>query len=356
MEAQDLKLESLLLDPNNYRLQDNDTFQSTAEDRLHLEKVQNSTLQRLQSEGIKVLRDSIVANGFLPIERIVVVPYENDQGKYLVIEGNRRVAALQQIKREHEAGIEMPGHVIEVFEKVPCIVVKNDGQVNYFKETLMGIRHVGGIQEWGGYQRAKLIADLKDVHGVELSDVGQKLGLSSNEVNRRYRAFKALEQMQNDDEFADLATAKLYPIFHEAVSLPLVREWLGWQSETFTFGNAEARENFFRMITPQPTEGDGAEQAPKISTYLDVRSLKEILVNPDAKADLLDLQRSIADALSIARTREKSRRWRVEVNDANTALNNVGALELQKFSDQDWSLVQELMKTAQDLLALKPNK
>jgi len=354
MESDDLKLEDLLLDPNNYRLQDTDSFQQTAPERFHLERVQSGTMARVRSEGIAALRDSIVSNGFLPIERIVVTRYDHEAGKYLVIEGNRRVAALRQIKTEYDSGIDIPSEVVKVFDAVPCVVVENDGNVEYFKEALMGIRHVGGIREWGGYQRAKLIADMRDVHDIELGEVAQKLGLSANEVNRRYRAFKALEQMQRDEEFADLVTARLYPIFHEAVSMPLVRDWLSWDPENYGFTNAEARENFYRMITPQPDpDDDGREADPKIGTYMDVRALREILPNPDAKADLLDLKRSIADALSIAKTKEKSKRWRVEVTDANTALSNIGVLELQNLTEQDRSLIDELVETAQAVLAIK---
>ena len=83
------------------------------------------------------------------------------------------------------------------------------------------------------------------------------------EVNRRYRAYKALEQMENDEEFGDLAVARLYPLFHEAVSLPLVREWLGWEPEQFEFTNAEAKENFYKMITPRPGEEEQDASPPK---------------------------------------------------------------------------------------------
>lgn len=354
MLSESLKLSDLLLDPNNYRLQDNDVFQHISPNRFHLGQVQSGTQARLAKEGIKTLRDSIVANGFLPIERIVVTPYEHEDGKYLIIEGNRRVAALRQIEKEAGAGVEIPQNILDVFEEVPCVVVEEHENVEYFKETLMGIRHVGGILEWGGYQRAKLIADLRDTHDIDLSEVAQKLALTPNEVNRRYRAYKALQQMQSEDEFADLATAKLYPLFHEAVSLPLVREWLSWDPEKFEFKNAEQRENFYRLITPKPPKEDGGETDPKIATYMDVRALREILPNPEAKADLLDLERSIADALSIAKTKEISKRWRVEVTEANTALTNIGALEVKNFVTKDWKLIEDLSATAEALLELKP--
>lgn len=95
MEAKDIPLDCLLLDPNNYRLQEVSGYVSVASERFQLEQVQKTTLLRLQDEGLRELQKSIVANGFLPIERIVVSPYPEADGKYLVIEGNRRVAALR---------------------------------------------------------------------------------------------------------------------------------------------------------------------------------------------------------------------------------------------------------------------
>jgi hypothetical protein len=62
-----------------------------------------------------------------------------------VIEGNRRVAALRQIREEQASGIQVPQHVAAVLDAVPCLIVdQKEGQDPYFRETLMGIRHVGG--------------------------------------------------------------------------------------------------------------------------------------------------------------------------------------------------------------------
>ena len=126
METKDIPLDNLLLDPNNYRLQEVSGYVSVAPERFQLEQIQKTTLQRLQQENLKELQKSIVSNGFLPIERIVVAPYEQDEDKYLVIEGNRRVAALKSLREQERAGIPIPSAVSAVFDGVPCIVVNND--------------------------------------------------------------------------------------------------------------------------------------------------------------------------------------------------------------------------------------
>lgn len=349
MRAEAIALDDLLLDPNNYRLQEQDDFVLCAEDRFHLERVQSGTLRRLQKESLRPLRDSIVSNGFLEIERIVVTPYEHEQNKFVVIEGNRRVAALRQIRDEYNGGVDIPAGVVAVFDAVPCLVADDPGQEAYFREALMGIRHVGGIREWGGYQRAKLIAELKDNHELEPQLIAQKLGLSVQEVNRRYRAYKALEQMKNDEIYSEFATASLYPIFHEAVSLPSVREWLEWNAETNSFFDNENREIFYQLITPRNI-GQDDEKEPKIRTYSEVRQLREILANDDAKAELLQLDRELVEAVSVANQDRMARRWRNEISEARAALSKIPGLEIRNFSQADIDAINQLIETANNVL------
>lgn len=204
--------------------------------------MQNKAGERLRSESLLPLKNSILQDGFLPFERIVVTPYSG--GKYLVIDGNRRLVALKWIESDQNAGASVSESVLETLKAVPVVVVPNDDKDPALREALMGIRHVSGIKQWGGYQRAQLVATLKDKYKLESTKIAQRLGMSSNEVNRRYRGFKALRQMMEHDEFGDAARSTMYPIFHEAVSLPTVRDWLGWSEETAKFTKADELAQF----------------------------------------------------------------------------------------------------------------
>lgn len=352
MDAKDINLDHLLLDPNNYRLQELAGYVDIPKERFALEQVQKTTIQRLQREALKELRNSILANGFLPIERIIVTPQEGVEERYLVIEGNRRVAALKGLKEQHDAGIELPSRVINVFAKVPCLVAANDAEFPYFKETLMGIRHVGGIRQWGGYQRAKLIADLRDKHKVESTDISDRLGLSVQEVNRRYRAFKALEQMQENEEFGEYATPAMYPVFHEAISIPAVRIWLGWNPTTSAFEKDNELEDFYRLITPRAGEDGGADRDPKIASFSDVRELKHLIGNPEAQAYLLDPDKSLLDALAIGRKDEMSKKWRSEVAEAKAALEKISAIDVRNFQAEDVESINLLIQIATQVLEI----
>jgi hypothetical protein len=212
----------LLLDPNNFRFQDESGYVTADANRFHEQTVQERAYRRIRLAGLLELKSSIVTNGFLAVERLVVRPYPATPSKYVVIEGNRRLAALRWLKDDHEAGVSIPQSVIEVLDKVPVVVIDDDSDDSIYL-SLMGIRHVGGIRQWGGYQRAKLVTELRDKHQIESGDVGGRLGMSTQEVNRRYRAFKALQQMQNDEEFGDRASPNMYNLFHEAVALRLIQ-------------------------------------------------------------------------------------------------------------------------------------
>ncbi|WP_324260963.1 ParB N-terminal domain-containing protein [Altererythrobacter sp. H2] len=355
MQSREIPLDQLLLDPNNYRLQESDTFMMVNTERFSEEGVQDRTLTRLGRHSLRELVNSIRSNGFLEIERIVVTPYEHDDEKFLVIEGNRRIAALRILREEHRGGIDVPDQVIATFDAVPCLVADNEGEA-FFKEALMGIRHVGGIKEWGGFQRAKLIADLRDGHDLEAGEVADRLGMHVQEVNRRYRAYKCLQQMQNDEEYGEYANPAMYPIFHEAVSLPVLREWAGWDAATNAFKNDENRDLFYSLITPHINEEDpnpDAEPAqPKIKSYGDVRQLRDILPNDEARACLLQDDKSLLDAQTIAKRDEISRKWRSEVGEASTALKKISAIEVEGFDDDDLTIINALVETAKRVIAI----
>src|SRR5215469_13988256 len=118
-EERELPLDSLLLDPNNFRYQDESGFVTAEERRFHEDSVQERASRRLRKEALAELKKSILTNGFLPVERLAVRPYSDMPDKYLVVEGNRRLAALRWIQEDHDAGVEIPDEVLAALHAVP---------------------------------------------------------------------------------------------------------------------------------------------------------------------------------------------------------------------------------------------
>ena len=143
----------------------------------------------------------------------------------------------------------------------------------------------------------------------------------------------------------------MYPLFHEAVSLPIVRDWLGWNAAEVKFKDNENLETFYQLITPR-NPGQDDEKGPKIRTYSEVRQLRDILPNNEAKSELLQIDREFVDALSIANQGTMSRRWRNEVAEAKTALSNIPAKEVRDMGSEDLEGLKALIAIANDVIEM----
>ena len=83
-----LGIDLLLLDPNNYRFFDLPSWRRRLAIRFHDTGVQDSTLKLMESTaryGLNELRESILSNGYIPLERIIVTQYEHAEGHYLIM-------------------------------------------------------------------------------------------------------------------------------------------------------------------------------------------------------------------------------------------------------------------------------
>ncbi|MGO9606204.1 MAG: ParB N-terminal domain-containing protein [Candidatus Binataceae bacterium] len=348
-KEENISHEDLLFDPNNYRFQDSPDFVEAEEDRFHEPSVQRKAYRSLRDPSLLQLKNSIIRNGLLPFEKLLVRPYRKTKGKYVVAEGNRRLAAMRWIVEDDEAGVSVPKEVLSSLKEIPVFILGNDKSDPVFQEAVLGVRHVSGIKQWGGYQRAKLVVSLRDDFNLDTAEVAGRLAMSTLEVNRRYRAFKALEQMQNHEEYGHFAHADMYPIFHEGVAQPNVRDWLGWDDDACEFQDETELENFYRLITPEESEETDASK-PKITTYADVRDLRLILESEEAKTALLDPSRSIADALAIAKGPELRKSWKRQVTAAVDALGRIGVPELKALKKEDLAEIKKLRDAADELL------
>ena len=347
--SKELSLQQLLLDPNNYRFHEDQDFVQAAEQRFHEQSVQDRTWRRLREDGLNELKTSLRTNGFMPMEPLVVREYAHLEDCYLVVEGNRRLAALKWIQNDIDSGLEVPRRIKAMLGRITVVVVSHEEDDPAFFEALMGVRHISGTKEWGGYQRAKLVVTLRDERNMEATDIADRVAMTTREVNRRYRAFKALEQMQENEDYGDYTTPELYPLFHEAVSVPVVREWLGWDPDTTLFTNEDELIQFYTLITP--VEIEGARQDPKIRRYSEVRELRSILPNEEARSALLDVGVPFVEAVAIAKEEEISRAWTAKVESAYNALQKLGFREFKNLSEDNRNRLQKISDLAQEIIA-----
>jgi hypothetical protein len=81
----------------------------------------------------------------------------NGSPLYLVVEGNRRVASVKILLKDQEAGAaNIQASVLTTLQSLPVIEIVGTGdERESYRHTLMAIRHISGIREWGPYQQVR---------------------------------------------------------------------------------------------------------------------------------------------------------------------------------------------------------
>ena len=100
-KTRNIGLKNLFLDPNNYRLINEPEYEAIPEDKITDSQVTRRTFRLLagdRDQHIRDLIDSFRANGYLPVDQIQV--REIESGKYVVVEGNRRIADMAHNRTE----------------------------------------------------------------------------------------------------------------------------------------------------------------------------------------------------------------------------------------------------------------
>lgn len=349
-ELRDISLSKLLLDPNNYRFLDRKKFKKKAATRFHKESVQRATLESLeQSYQLDELKQSILTNGYVPMERIIIVPYPRKSGSFLVVEGNRRVASLKSILKEEREGVTvLSAAQKKAFSRIPCAVLKSSGDsLKHAERVIMGIRHIAGPRQWGAYQQALLVSELKDEERLEFQDIGEMLGISSVEAARRYRAIGALKFMEQDELFSKKAEPAFYRLFHELISLPEVRNRFGWSGEKNCFSDLDKARQFFELIC-----SDGNEEA-KLQTYSDVRKLKSVVGHPKAEDCLFDPEQPLSEAIRLGELGRKPADASDLLDEAKASLAGISFLQASKLTPEDIAAIDELIALLQKLKRLR---
>lgn len=143
---------------------------------------------------------SIATSGFWDYERLVVC---QEDGRWIVIEGNRRLAAvkillsepLQEQLRINEVP-KLTQQVRATLDPLPVLKVAHREDVWRY----LGFKHVNGPAKWRSYAKAQYIAFVRSRARPQpsLSDIAQQIGDRHRTVQRLYRALMVIEQAENE--------------------------------------------------------------------------------------------------------------------------------------------------------------
>ena len=183
---------------------------------------------------VRELVMSISASGFFRQEPLIVA---NEGGKNIVIEGNRRLAAVKlllepTLAKGFDLGVQPLSEEDRLrLNELPIIRSTRREAWRY-----IGFKHVNGPAKWGSYAKSKYIAEVHRNHNVSLKDIGTQIGDTHRTVQRLYRGLMVIEQAERlkvfhrDDRWrAHFSFSHIYT----GIDYPNISRFIGLRPEQF---------------------------------------------------------------------------------------------------------------------------
>ncbi|HSI97811.1 MAG TPA: AAA family ATPase [Gaiellaceae bacterium] len=302
-------LSSLYLDPNNYRFIDHDDYRFVPDEEITDDEVQRRARQLIlgpNAENVSDLVASFQQNGWLDVEAIHV--RRLGDRKFLVVEGNRRVATLKHLQSRWQDSTGRLGKLSpSMFEKVPCVTYEERDAFHHL--VVMGLHHISGKRRWPAVNQARFMKRLRDDFGKEPDQICASLAVSKREFNLSLRTLALVDEYRKSD-YADQFTSEMFNLFREVLKSPSLRTWLEWDNDTERSKNAANVERLFSWLSREPEDEDEDEdEQPNgttassdrvITTGAQVRDLAKIIEDPAAVKRLEETRSLQAASLSSA--------------------------------------------------------
>lgn len=218
-----IPLQDLLLDPENPRLPES------------LARDQQSMLDHIATTtSIEELMEAIAENDFFPGEPLIVVPDQTNNGKFIVVEGNRRLTAIKILN--DPASCSTPGERMKSISKdakhKPNIlpVVKQPLRSDVL--PYLGFRHITGVKQWEPLAKARYIEQLfnltksADPIRDRYSDVARAIGSRRDHIKRNLDAL-AVYKIIRDADFFDIEDLNEESLKFSVLSTAIADERIG---------------------------------------------------------------------------------------------------------------------------------
>lgn len=215
----------LWLDPTNPRLGRRNTNPPQSQSKL---------LDLMRAWNLEELATSFAESGFWTQEAVIVVREKRDRGqRFVVVEGNRRVAALKVLKAAVD-GKESSNFwktlagesslSSDLFARVPFYLSDSRDDI----DSYLGFRHVTGIKQWDPAEKAEYIGRLVDVRGLTFDDIRRAIGSKTPTVRRNYIAYRMLLQFDALETTVPIENVEeRFSVLYLALRESAVRRFLG---------------------------------------------------------------------------------------------------------------------------------
>ena len=307
-----IPVSDLLLDGENPRLPE----------RLH-GRSQSELLDFLREQGVlEELALSYLDNGFFQHEPLIVIP-AGEGGKYTVVEGNRRLAALKILHEAPEAGdihfvgIDPTPAQLEKLEEIPCFPVSDRDEIHAY----IGFKHIGGLKTWPPEAKARyVLAEVRklveDGATEPFRELGRRVGSNAQGVRNPYLAIRILLHAREELGLKDTSHVQehRFGVWLRCMNSADIRTYIGL-SKARTYREIEEALRGIREDRLEEVLGDLGSAGGRVRAVLgdsrDVTAYGRVLANERARTTLrktgdLSLAKQVVEELGLGQ-----RAWRL---------------------------------------------
>ncbi len=299
----------------------------------------DKTVVEQQRDLLRVLWDqmavdeiamSVGQNGWFDNEELLVTrpetEGERDVGEWVVIEGNRRLAAVRLLLdpalAKDVCGEDLRGlvlHGVEIPDTLPYEQISDRQRVWQY----LGFEHVNGAKPWGSYSKAAYVARVHEDYGVPLDEIARSIGDRHSTVKRLYRGYAVLEQAETSGVFNrdDCRAGRLhFSHLYTAVNQPTYADFLAIDLDAEPAPNPVPEtklEELGELMNWLFGSKSNAVDAVVKSQNPDLNRLRSVLADETATQTLRDT-RSLSAAYAVAYGEKKL--FRAALADADRSL------------------------------------
>ncbi len=191
---------------------------------------------------------------------IVVLP---TNGKFLVIDGNRRAVTVRRLTHE---GVQPPEGVS--FDVIPAYIIPSDTPKANI-EVLKGVLQQGQ-RPWGPFNDAAYTRRLRIEFKMEFEDIADSLQLSVKKVKERIENYRLFEEYAEATRDTD---SSRFSYFADAGRK--VKDW---------YDESENLPTYFELISPMSPR----HKIRSVSTKGGLRDFEKIIGHEDAMKELIE--------------------------------------------------------------------
>jgi hypothetical protein len=179
-------------------------------------------------EALDELAFSFARNGYFWEEPLVIVPAD-ERDKFVVVEGNRRLAALKLLlssQLRQKIGVadfpRLSDARARELESVPTVLYATRADVVPY----LGFRHITGVKTWEPYAKARYVTDL--VHARRrIGDIEEGIGDTARTVKKLYQSYVVFTQVRDELGLDPKEVRASFSLLEVLLSSQSIKEFLG---------------------------------------------------------------------------------------------------------------------------------